>query len=134
MSTVIRRTFFFFNDTATTEIYTLSLHDALPILTAWQVAGPYSQTGKNFAALFDLPFSPEQAVEASSKSADENQKVVNWKVPEIAGSSSQKPWVVDLLKILGGEQCVAYARTWIHSDRDQTARLELGSDDGIKVW
>src|SRR2546426_7205100 len=27
--------FFFFNDTATTEIYTLSLHDALPILRAW---------------------------------------------------------------------------------------------------
>src|SRR5215216_7938497 len=26
--------FFFFNDTATTEIYTLSLHDALPILHA----------------------------------------------------------------------------------------------------
>ena len=25
------RSFFFFNDTATTEIYTLSLHDALPI-------------------------------------------------------------------------------------------------------
>src|SRR5438132_7799327 len=29
--------FFFFNDTATTEIYTLSLHDALPIYD--QVAG-----------------------------------------------------------------------------------------------
>src|SRR3989454_12626070 len=28
--------FFFFNDTATTEIYTLSLHDALPILP-WEV-------------------------------------------------------------------------------------------------
>src|SRR3712207_8903533 len=30
-------TIFFFNDTATTEIYTLSLHDALPIylLTLW---------------------------------------------------------------------------------------------------
>src|SRR2546427_9414486 len=28
--------FFFFNDTATTEIYTLSLHDALPI---WPVRG-----------------------------------------------------------------------------------------------
>src|ERR1022692_5283141 len=26
--------FFFFNDTATTEIYTLSLHDALPIWTS----------------------------------------------------------------------------------------------------
>src|SRR5258708_37203964 len=31
--------FFFFNDTATTEIYTLSLHDALPI---------YSQAGAQF--------------------------------------------------------------------------------------
>src|SRR5712664_4545863 len=28
---LIFRFFFFFNDTATTEIYTLSLHDALPI-------------------------------------------------------------------------------------------------------
>src|SRR3712207_9061425 len=28
---------FFFNDTATTEIYTLSLHDALPISTADEV-------------------------------------------------------------------------------------------------
>ena len=27
--------FFFFNDTATTEIYTLSLHDALPISYNW---------------------------------------------------------------------------------------------------
>src|SRR5687768_17866318 len=31
-----RSFFFFFNDTATTEIYTLSLHDALPI--CWQPA------------------------------------------------------------------------------------------------
>src|SRR5437667_12913458 len=29
--------FFFFNDTATTEIYTLSLHDALPILSKYNV-------------------------------------------------------------------------------------------------
>src|SRR6202012_6253055 len=31
--------FFFFNDTATTEIYTLSLHDALPI--SYQVADAF---------------------------------------------------------------------------------------------
>src|SRR5258708_40118408 len=30
--------FFFFNDTATTEIYTLSLHDALPISGAQRAA------------------------------------------------------------------------------------------------
>src|SRR5262250_3876989 len=32
--------FFFFNDTATTEIYTLSLHDALPIWLAGTRAFP----------------------------------------------------------------------------------------------
>src|SRR5436309_11481693 len=31
--------FFFFNDTATTEIYTLSLHDALPIFIYIYVSG-----------------------------------------------------------------------------------------------
>src|SRR3712207_7336163 len=31
--------FFFFNDTATTEIYTLSLHDALPICLPAPAAG-----------------------------------------------------------------------------------------------
>src|SRR5690348_18238284 len=31
--------FFFFTDTATTEIYTLSLHDALPISDGARVAG-----------------------------------------------------------------------------------------------
>src|SRR3712207_7524171 len=31
---MFKSNFFFFNDTATTEIYTLSLHDALPISTA----------------------------------------------------------------------------------------------------
>src|SRR2546427_13094371 len=35
-------TFFFFNDTATTEIYTLSLHDALPISSARPSSRPGS--------------------------------------------------------------------------------------------
>src|SRR2546426_11683691 len=37
--------FFFFNDTATTEIYTLSLHDALPICraTKWFCGSAYSR-------------------------------------------------------------------------------------------
>src|SRR3712207_8033404 len=34
MSSIVKIVFFFFNDTATTEIYTLSLHDALPICFA----------------------------------------------------------------------------------------------------
>src|SRR5260370_36285399 len=44
--------FFFFNDTATTEIYTLSLHDALPICAAL-----YTQLGHHgaWAAGSDAP-------------------------------------------------------------------------------
>src|SRR3712207_7684230 len=38
--------FFFFNDTATTEIYTLSLHDALPIFTSGSVAQRLRATRK----------------------------------------------------------------------------------------
>src|SRR6266540_7288682 len=37
---------FFFNDTATTEIYTLSLHDALPISALWLTRVP---AGGHFA-------------------------------------------------------------------------------------
>src|SRR3712207_8766792 len=39
--------FFFFNDTATTEIYTLSLHDALPILDflTWGAGDRASEDG-----------------------------------------------------------------------------------------
>src|SRR6185437_16839049 len=38
--------FFFFNDTATTEIYTLSLHDALPIF-GWRYVGADLDEGPN---------------------------------------------------------------------------------------
>src|SRR2546421_10486643 len=37
--------FFFFNDTATTEIYTLSLHDALPISPGERVAAAAGHPG-----------------------------------------------------------------------------------------
>src|SRR2546430_14818306 len=46
--------FFFFNDTATTEIYTLSLHDALPIsllATLLPIALAYGPRSPNPAAL-----------------------------------------------------------------------------------
>ena len=37
--------FFFFNDTATTEIYTLSLHDALPICVGDGVGLQFARSG-----------------------------------------------------------------------------------------
>src|SRR3712207_7813465 len=51
--------FFFFNDTATTEIYTLSLHDALPISDqragAWLWASAHAVHGGDLRSSTELP-------------------------------------------------------------------------------
>src|SRR2546429_5619949 len=47
--------YFFFNDTATTEIYTLSLHDALPIFMPAR-----SELEKRIAAVWTRLFAPAQ--------------------------------------------------------------------------
>src|ERR1039458_868378 len=49
--------FFFFNDTATTEIYTLSLHDALPIwFAASQLGGKIDSDNPGSRFLIVLTF------------------------------------------------------------------------------
>src|SRR5216683_5365852 len=45
--------FFFFNDTATTEIYTLSLHDALPISHWWRDSGRQPRRSPSWAPMRD---------------------------------------------------------------------------------
>src|SRR2546427_10268017 len=44
--------FFFFNDTATTEIYTLSLHDALPISLALRSAAGWGRACRPASTTF----------------------------------------------------------------------------------
>src|SRR3712207_8795406 len=51
MSPLKHSFFFFFNDTATTEIYTLSLHDALPIYRVANVAAAIDITDEHRPAL-----------------------------------------------------------------------------------
>src|SRR5256885_16802719 len=55
--------FFFFNDTATTEIYTLSLHDALPI---WIPSGDRA-TGESPPRWFGTPCPPPESARRSSR-------------------------------------------------------------------
>src|SRR4051812_49717255 len=62
--------FFFFNDTATTEIYTLSLHDALPI----------SMLGAALLCAFSCAFAqgfPSKPVRRSEEHTSELQSHVN---------------------------------------------------------
>src|SRR3712207_8975212 len=56
-------TFFFFNDTATTEIYTLSLHDALPISMSSQTMDDL----KKMPAWFKMATMPAKVPPASER-------------------------------------------------------------------
>src|SRR6267143_500168 len=63
--------FFFFNDTATTEIYTLSLHDALPISSGGtatrRMPWPRPATSRSAAAFPPSPRSEEHTSELQSQ-------------------------------------------------------------------
>src|SRR6266498_6088557 len=65
--------FFFFNDTATTEIYTLSLHDALPTSTSACAIGPspcmWTSFGGTMASrkISNVPRSEEHTSELQSR-------------------------------------------------------------------
>src|SRR6266498_5487544 len=65
--------FFFFNDTATTEIYTLSLHDALPSsLPSWTSTSTTS--GSNFCARRRASAPDEARPTTSSPCADRKRE------------------------------------------------------------
>src|SRR2546422_4572468 len=67
--------FFFFNDTATTEIYTLSLHDALPISSG--AAGP--------ARLTNLPTPQSELIGREAPLRDVTNLVVAHRLVTLTG-------------------------------------------------
>lgn len=96
----------------------------LDFIRSWQIAGPLERQGTTLAGLFDTTFAPETEPDGDA---------VVW--CELAGSALGADGVIDLAKFLGaGENRVAYLRTHLFSPRAQRARLEIGSDDGVKVW
>src|SRR3712207_8263299 len=58
--------FFVFNDTATTEIYTLSLHDALPILSALKMNARRAPSKGRLAARRTISLTCPMVVNAPS--------------------------------------------------------------------
>src|SRR6266478_9348024 len=62
--------FFFFNDTVTTEIYTLSLHDALPILIPIDLGtGPFAEQH----AVADLEVDRNQDRKSTRRNSSQSQ-------------------------------------------------------------
>jgi len=88
-------------------------------VTVWMVSGPYMEKEKDGAALFDIEFPPEKGDGSEAK----------WKA--VGANNGQ----LDMGAITeAGDQRAAYLRTYILSPKAQEARLDMGSDDGIKVW
>src|SRR3712207_7581550 len=62
--------FFFFNDTATTEIYTLSLHDALPIWQRRHLLRPLPEPGRRRARRGRPPGPPSRLVRSEEHTSE----------------------------------------------------------------
>src|SRR2546430_11257674 len=86
----IRVRFFFFNDTATTEIYTLSLHDALPI---WPLPASATRSAEppRYTATPALPERPAASDQKSPHRLDRKSTRLN-------SSHSQISYAVFCLK------------------------------------
>ncbi len=93
-------------------------------ITVWQVAGPYTtESAESSSDLFDVTFSPEPG----------SNQVANWQNLKTSEDVST-PHIVKFHNIFDGEDRVAYMRTRFWSDNARSAVLELGTDDGTKVW
>jgi len=94
-------------------------------ITAWRVAGPYEQREKEGSELLDIAFAPEEPGSPS----------VEWR-PQPPPVDSAEYWYVDLNanQAMVGPHRAAYLRTWVYSNKAQDVLLEVGSDDGLKLW
>jgi len=85
-------------------------------ITSWLGSGPYTQGHS-----FNTAFPPEKPDAVG----------VKWK----ALTKGVAPLNINLLAAIGpGGNRAAYMKTHVYSSTDQDVRLEMGSDDGIKVW
>jgi len=91
-------------------------------IMGWQVAGVYAERNKKYSQLLATEFPPEKA----------GEKVAWRALPVVTREGS--PIIHNLLAQWDREQCAAYVRTWVQSDKARSARLLLGTDDGNKVW
>jgi hypothetical protein len=86
----------------------------------WVTAGPFQESGKDGAAIYRTVFPPEEDPDGA-----------DWELLTKGIGS----WDINLESTYGGLDFVAaYLRTGVWSEVPQDIQLELGSDDGVKVW
>lgn len=88
-------------------------------VTQWEMAGPYT---KDSADLFLDAFAPETV----------DRDTVHWE--KMRPENAENSWLLILNERFGSSRQVAYLRTSIYAEAAANARLEIGSDDGVKIW
>ena len=73
--------------------------------------------------LYDVVFPPERPGSTG----------VKWR-PAPHPADASLGWQVDLGPLVGGNHCIMYIRTRVHSPKSRPVKLEIGTDDGIKLW
>lgn len=91
-------------------------------LMAWEMAGPYSEEQTTATVLFDRGLPPEADAENA-----------NWRLFPLLVDANP-PNLLELDRVLGGEERAAFLRCFITADAAGDATLELGTNDGCKVW
>ncbi len=105
---------------------TLALLDRFEdYITSWLASGPHRAAGKDGPGLFDVALPPEKPGDTTAK----------WAAMPI-GTDKGRPWLIEFDKTPGfaGNDACVYLKTRIQSPTKQDARIEAGSDDGLKVW
>lgn len=87
-------------------------------IVPWLVSGPYRQQGKEAQQLFDVSFLPEPTERTKAP----------WRALPGEGPT------LDLLPVAGGDHCVVYLKTRVFCPQAQPVALEIGTDDGVKLW
>jgi len=97
------------------------LGQAVPLeegwVVSWQVTGPYLGSD-----CFDREFPPEQGGAAEWRTVTDEDRMAD------------NARIVNLNHSMGGNNRAAYLRTAFSGAGMEQARLEIGSDDGVKVW
>lgn len=87
-------------------------------IVTWWMSEVYKQKGKSGSSLFDVAFPPEKDPTAGK-----------WRV---VGANEQD--VILNLDPLGGDNQIVYLKAELSVPKATDARLEIGSDDGVKAW
>ncbi len=91
-------------------------------VTDWWVSGPYTVGGVPGNELMDDAFAPERALSAAE-----------WRAQPVH-DDPREAWRINLHATMAGDHRAGYLFTRVYAPTAQMARLELGSDDGLKVW